>query len=262
MTALIAGKGDIVADVLNFYKNNLLVIAFENISEEKLKSYKNVIWFSKIDINKVIKFLKRKNINEVFFLGKFDQKLTFNNISLNFFTIKLLWSLKDKRPEKIFEKVKEIFKKNGISVIYPKEYIKYSLASEKDIIGKFSQKEYENARYGLKIAKFLATNDIGQTVVLKDKVVLALEAIEGTDETILRAARLTSVNGLMVCKAAREHQTWDFDIPTVGLKTLEIMKKVKANILVLEKDKILIVNKSSFKEFCKENKIKLLIMDV
>ncbi|HIC87528.1 MAG TPA: hypothetical protein EYP03_04840, partial [Aquificae bacterium] len=77
MIALIAGKGDIVIDVLNFYKNNLYVVAFKGISEEKLKNYENVTWFSKIDIYKVINFLKENNINKVFFLGKFDQKLTF-----------------------------------------------------------------------------------------------------------------------------------------------------------------------------------------
>ena len=262
MIALVAGKGDIVIDVLNFYKNNLYVVAFENISEEKLKNYKNVIWFSKIDIYKVIKFLKEKNINKVFFLGKFDQKLTFKNIAFNFSTIRLLLSLKDKRPEKIFEKIKNILKENGILVTYPQEYIKHALASEEDIIGKFSKKEYENAKYGHKIAKFLATNDIGQTVVLKDKVVLALEAIEGTDETILRAGKLVKTGGLMVCKAAREHQTWEFDIPAVGLKTLETMKKAKANTLVLEKNKVLIINKESFKRACKENKIKLLVLDI
>jgi len=261
MIALIAGKGDIVIDVLNFYKNNLYVVAFKGISEEKLKNYENVTWFSKIDIYKVINFLKENNINKVFFLGKFDQKLTFNNIPFNFSTIKLLLSLKDKRPEKIFEKIKNILKENGILVTYPQEYLKYSLASERDIIGNFSKKEYESARYGLKIAKFLATNDIGQTVVLKDKVVLALEAIEGTDETILRAGKLVKTDGLMVCKAAREHQTWEFDIPAVGLKTLETMKKAKANTLVLEKNKVLIINKDAFKKACKENKIKLLVLD-
>ncbi len=258
MEALIAGKGEIVTDILNFYKNDIFVIAFEGISEEKLKEFPNVIWLNKIDIKKVISILKKRNINKVFFIGKFDQRLTFNKIPLNFFTLKLLFSLKDKRPEKIFEKIKEILKKENIEVIYPKEYIENALVKKEDKIGNFNENELENARFGMEIAKFLASKDVGQTVVLKDKVVLAMEAIEGTDETILRASKLTKEDKLTVCKAARANQSLDFDIPTVGIKTLETMLKARANTLVLEKNKVLIVNKEKFKEFCKKHKIKLL----
>ena len=105
------------------------------------------------------------------------------------------------------------------------------------------------------IAKEIGKIDIGQSVVVKDKMILAAEAIEGTDKCIKRGARFARGKGAIVVKVAKPHQDQRFDIPAVGMNTLKVMKRHKANVLALEAGKTIIVEQEKMVQFANKHKI-------
>jgi DUF1009 family protein len=120
-----------------------------------------------------------------------------------------------------------------------------------------SQKEAEDIEFGWRLAKEMGRLDVGQTVVVKNKAVLAVEAIEGTDEAILRGGKLGSQDAVVV-KVAKPSQDMRFDVPTVGLMTLEAMIKVKANVLAFEAGKTIVLDRTQF--IAKADEYKLVVV--
>ena len=113
--------------------------------------------------------------------------------------------------------------------------------------------------FGFKIAKELGRLDIGQTVVVKNRAIMALEAIEGTDECIKRGGKLAN-GGAVVTKVSKPNQDNRFDVPTVGQKTLEVMAEVGATALAIEADKTLFVDRAGTVAFADENGITIVAM--
>ena len=152
------------------------------------------------------------------------------------------------------EKIIEILAKEGIEVVKQKDLLKEFIAKEGEIIGKLKKNEKEEIKFGFKIAKELGRLGIGQTVVIKRKSVIAVEAIEGTDKTILRAGEY--VKDFTVVKVKRPVQKDYMDLPVVGTKTLEVMKEAGGKILAIEAGETLIMGKD-FKEKAEEYGIKV-----
>ncbi|MDP1759365.1 MAG: LpxI family protein, partial [Thermodesulfovibrionales bacterium] len=113
---------------------------------------------------------------------------------------------------------------------------------------RLSENEWKDIAFGWKIAKEIGRLDIGQTVVVKDQAVMAVEAIEGTDEAILRGGKLAG-EGAVVVKVAKPKQDMRFDVPVVGMNTLKSMIEVNARVLAIEAGKsILLQRKKIIKE--------------
>jgi len=120
-----------------------------------------------------------------------------------------------------------------------------------------TKKEKEDIEFGWRIAKELGKLDIGQCVVVRRGTVLALEAMEGTDETIMRGGKLAREKAVVV-KVSKPNQDLRFDIPSVGLNTVETMAKVKASVLAVEADKTLMFDKSKMIELANRSGIAIL----
>jgi DUF1009 family protein len=105
-----------------------------------------------------------------------------------------------------------------------------------------SKAEEEDIQFGWKIAKEIAGLDIGQTVVVKQKAVVAIEAIEGTDQTILRGGRLGGP-GTVVVKVSKPHQDMRFDVPVIGLKTVDVLREIEAAVLAVEAGKTIFLDR-------------------
>jgi DUF1009 family protein len=121
---------------------------------------------------------------------------------------------------------------------------------------KLSENEMKDIEFGFKTAKAIAGLDIGQTVVVKDMSVLAVESVEGTDECIKRAFALGG-KGIMVCKVAKPKQDFRFDIPVIGLKTIETLKENKARAMVVEAHKTLILDMDEVVKKAKETGVSI-----
>jgi DUF1009 family protein len=122
-----------------------------------------------------------------------------------------------------------------------------------------SKRELKDIRFGVGIARKLASLDVGQTVAVKDKVILAAEAIDGTDETIKRAGILGDGN-IVVVKVARPHQDMRFDIPVIGINTIYSLKEARASCLALEKNKMLITNKDEIVKLADDAGIAIVVI--
>jgi UDP-2,3-diacylglucosamine hydrolase len=111
-----------------------------------------------------------------------------------------------------------------------------------------SGKEKEDISFGWQLAKDMGRLDIGQTVVVKNKAILAVEAIEGTDEAIKRGGKLGN-GDVTVVKVAKPTQDYRFDVPTIGVATLEVMVEAKAKTLAIEADRTILIDRSEFLEY-------------
>jgi len=197
-------------------------------------------------------------------LGKFEQRLSvvlFNSIfegfkSLflsshfkeNYEVYKLLRErAKNKQPSGLVESFIHYMEEKGFSFLSSKEIRNIAeplLVDEGILTGGFDTDYSEPYRY-FSIAKQIADLDIGQTITVKDGTVVAVEGVEGTNETIKRTCKLVG-EGFTVIKVARTEQDFRIDVPTVGLETLKLLKKCKVKNLILEAGKVFIVPKEEF----------------
>ena len=124
------------------------------------------------------------------------------------------------------------------------------------VLGKLkpTEEQMEDVNYGFWLAKEMGKVDVGQSVVIKDKMIMAVEAIEGTDMCIKRGAKLAK-SGAAVVKVAKPSQDKRFDIPAIGLRTLKTMKKYKANLIAVEANETIIVDQEKVIKFADENDI-------
>ncbi len=161
-------------------------------------------------------------------------------------------------PHKIFDEIIKYLEKDGVNFLDSTLYLKDDLA-EKGVmngLGLTSQAR-ENIEFGLdKISQFVEI-DIGQTLVVKNNAVVAIESLEGTDNTIKRGFRLAGPEAA-VFKFARSRQDLRFDVPVVGLSTLKLLRKIRAACLVLQKDRAIILDKAKFLDLSKKWKIPVL----
>jgi DUF1009 family protein len=119
-------------------------------------------------------------------------------------------------------------------------------------------RQWEDVRYGFQMAREMGRLDIGQTIAVKDGMVLAVEAIEGTDECLKRAGRLACRKGGVVVKVAKPEQDLRFDVPTVGLRTLRTMRSAGLKVLAFEADRTLVVDAEAMRQFADRYKMVLL----
>ncbi len=183
-------------------------------------------------LNKLMDFFHRHGIKDLVLLGKVDKShaLRFNLPDLQAFKI---WrSLKNREDNTLLTALLEELEKNGFTIRGPAEFLAEYLVQEKIYTKRApTSEEWEDIKYGFRIAKAIGGLDIGQCVVVKNKMTVAVEAMEGTDETILRAGRLRPHS--VVVKIAKPHQDPRVDLPVVGLKTVENLIKAKAKVLAL-----------------------------
>jgi UDP-2,3-diacylglucosamine hydrolase len=142
--------------------------------------------------------------------------------------------MKSFRDDELLRAVAAYFEKGGVRIVAPTDYVKQVLAKEGLLAGpKLKATEQRDVELGREVATSLGQADVGQTVVVKDGVVLAVEAVEGTDEAIRRGGRLGGP-GAVVVKRVKPGQDLRFDLPAAGPVTLEVMREVKARVLAVE----------------------------
>ena len=247
---LIAGSGNLP---IEFAKNvvsankPLEIFAIKKITDKSIQRYGKTHWLNFGEAQKLIDLMKDRKIKDVVMLGKIEHySLIFSLHKLDKRAKEFFSSLKDKRAKTILEAVLKELEKEGFNPIDPTPYLK-SLLMPKGLINHIEpeRKLVEDAIFGIEIAKKIADLDIGQTVVVKDKIVIAVEGLEGTDKCIIRGGELAG-EGSVVCKVARKDQDMRYDVPVIGLKTLKSIKKAKGKLLAVESGKLFILDRDRF----------------
>ena len=213
-------------------------------------------YISVAQLDAVFNYLKEKQIHQVTLIGKVTKELLFNAAVIpDARMLQLIMSLPDRSDDTIMMMFVRELAKSGIEVFDQTALIR-KLMPHRGVITKRepTDDERQDMEFGMRIAKELGRLDIGQTVVVKNRAVMALEAIEGTDACIMRGGKLAN-GGAVIAKVSKPNQDNRFDVPTVGYKTIETMVESGATALAIEADKTLLVEREKMVALAEEKDI-------
>lgn len=227
---------------------------FKSINS-KIKELENYVEFNIGNIGQIVKYLLINDIRKVIMLGKVEKKLIFENLILDKYGEQIMGIIPDKKDETLLFAIIGFLKLNKIKVL-PQNYLMKNFVFEDkcytDIIP--NEIDEKTIKIGIEAAKALSRVDAGQTVVCRDMSVIAIEGIEGTDETIKRAGFYSDSENIVV-KMSRPQQDMRVDIPTIGLNTLKIAYENNVKGIVAESGKMMFLNQEECIKFANENKI-------
>lgn len=235
---------------------NPVIIAVENEADERLGSlFPNVHWLTVGNIGRAVDIFKREGVEECLMIGRVDHRRIFENINFDKELYNVYSALKDHRANSLLEAFIKVFEETGLKFLDTTEYLKDYLAPE-GVIGKVQPEEKMKAdvRLGWEMAKQIGQLDIGQAVIVKDRAIVAVEAIEGTDELIKRSKKLCP-SGAILVKVAKPKQDFRFDMPVVGPQTIQNLVEVKAAVLAVEAGATIIINLPEMTRIADENGI-------
>ncbi|TGK05144.1 LpxI family protein [Leptospira langatensis] len=210
-------------------------------------------------IGGLLKACKANQVDRLLLLGKVKKEIIFKSLNFDLKAIALLARMVNRHDYSIFKTVAEDFEKEGINIISQKTYLKSLLLPE----GRYTKrsldkKQLDDVEFGMEYAEKIAHLDIGQAVVVVDKSVLAVEAVEGTDQTIRRGGQFAKKRKAVVCKSSKPSQDDRFDLPTVGAETLKTMSESNCDILALREGETIVVNPAEFISLAEKLKIHIL----
>ena len=193
----------------------------------------------------ILALIKEQNAKQVLFIGKVDKRNLLKKFKLDWYAIKMLATLATKSDTSIMNKIGQLLEEHGIQVIEQHTVLGGLFVPPGILTGTITPSMQETIDMGLDVANKMSACDVGQTVVLKDKMVLAVEAIEGTDACIKRGIELGK-QGVIVCKTANVNHNKKFDLPTIGSHTLATIKPGQIQAIAWKSNKTFIADKEAF----------------
>ena len=246
---LIAGNGRFPFLVLEAARSqgiDMAVIALrEEASPELEKAAKRLHWVSLGELSRALELLHRENVTHAVMAGQVKHNKIFSAIRPDWKLAKLLFSLPRKNTDSLIGAVARVLEGEGIRLVDSTAFLR-PLVPEAGVLTARAPNEHEAAdiAYGREIAWQIAALDLGQTVVVRDRACIAIEAMEGTDEAIERAARLAVGESLVVVKVAKPRQDMRFDVPVIGLATVESMKRGRVTALAIDAGRTLLFDRA------------------
>jgi DUF1009 family protein len=239
----------LVAEEIKKNGNRVICIALkEEANPELEKVCDKIYWLSVGKFQEIIDALKNENVKTVIMAGQVKHVTIYSVIGMDWRAIKVMGSLVNKKTDTILKTIADEFEKDGMHLIPSHTYLMSLLAPKGLISGKkLSLDENKDIEFGYKIAKGIASFDVGQTVVVKDRSVLAVESVEGTDECIKRAYKLGGENSIVI-KVAKPNQDFRFDVPVIGADTIDILKESKTRAMAIEAGVTLMLDKDEIIE--------------
>jgi UDP-2,3-diacylglucosamine hydrolase len=254
---LIAGNGKFPLLLLDAAKSRGAEVVVAAIKEEtapeiEQRGAKAVYWMSLGELSKLIDTFKKEGITQAIMAGQVKHKQIFSSIKPDWRLAKLLLSLGTRNTDSLIGAVAKVLADEGITLLSSTTYLEPLLARS-GVLSKRtpSEQERKNIEYGRGVARHLAQYDIGQTVVIAESACVAVEAMEGTDATVRRAGELmkslaepasTFSRALTVVKVAKPNQDMRFDVPVVGVSTIDAMKTAGATLLSVDAGKTLMID--------------------
>jgi UDP-2,3-diacylglucosamine hydrolase len=247
---LIAGNGRFPFLVLEGARSqgiDMAVIAIKEEADPQLAQLaQRVHWVSLGELSKTIDLLHQEGVGQAVMAGQVKHNKIFSSIRPDWKLAKLLLALPRKNTDALIGAVAKVLEEEGIQLVDSTLFLK-PLLPDAGVLSRRSPNDHEAAdiAYGLGVARHIAGMDIGQTVVISDQACVAVEAMEGTDETITRAARIASGKPLVVVKVSKPRQDMRFDVPVVGLPTIATMKAAGATALAVDAQRTLFFDRAT-----------------
>ncbi len=247
---LIAGNGRFPFLVLEGARSqgiDMAVIAIKEEADPDLgKLAQRLHWVSLGELSKTIDLLHQEGVTQAVMAGQVKHNKIFSAIRPDWKLAKVLFALPKKNTDSLIGAVAKVLEDEGIRLVDSTVFLKPLLPDAGVLTRrKPSQEEYADMAYGLSLARNIAAMDIGQTVVVSSQACIAVEAMEGTDETIARAARIAVGRPLVVVKVSKPKQDMRFDVPVVGLPTIATMKASGASALAIDAQRTLLFDREA-----------------
>jgi len=273
---LIAGWGRfpvVVAEALKQQSVRLCCVALKDHADPVLEGICDELqWTGVSKIGQAIRFFNRRGVREATMAGKvfkvrfFDQG-AWRRFFPDWRTARIFWShfvtaKRDRKDDTLLSAVVGAFEEDGIRIrpatdFAPELLVKFGKLTR---LGP-SHAQARDIDFGCQLAKEMGRLDVGQSVAVKDRACLAVEAIEGTDQCIRRAGQLCPAGGFTVVKLAKPQQDMRFDVPTIGLGTLDSMIAAGAKMLVVEAGRTVLIDEPKFIEHANRHKLIVVSLD-
>ena len=254
---LIAGNGRfpfLVLDAARSQGYEVIVAAIKEETFPEIESHgaQAVHWLSLGELSKLVETFQSEGVRRAIMAGQVKHKQIFSSIRPDWRLAKLLLSLGTRNTDSLLGAIAKVLADEGITLENSTSLLEPLLAKPGVLTKRAaSEQEKKNIEYGRAVARHLAQYDIGQTVVVAETACVAVEAMEGTDATIERAGQImaslesdpsTLSRGLTVIKIAKPNQDMRFDVPVIGVRTIEVMQKAGATCLALDAGKCLLLD--------------------
>jgi len=267
---IIAGWGRfpvVVAEAIRRRGGRTAILAIRDHADAALEPLADVVGEVGVaEIGHALEFFKTNGVQRVTMAGKIHKSKLFDRGAWrkhlpDWTGIKTFWPhfvsrRRDNRDDSLLGAIADVFDARGVALCPATEFAPELLAEEGVLAGRpLSTRLAADVAFGWTLAKELGRLDIGQTVVVKNQAPLALEAIEGTDECIRRAGKLCPSGGMTVVKVAKPQQDLRFDMPTVGIGTLESLRAAGARVLAIEAGRTILVDRHELASFASSHGI-------
>lgn len=251
---IIAGNGRfpfLVLDAARSLGREVVVIGIKeeadtDIEAAAAKANASVHWVSIGQLGTFLKILEDNQIRQAVMAGQVKHIKIFGGFVPDMTAMSLLGRLKGMNTDALIGAVADLMRERGVELINSAALLEPLLAGEGQLSARpVTESERKDLAFGYRMADTIAGLDIGQTIAVKHQAVVAVEAMEGTDETIARAGHLAG-DGVTIIKVAKPKQDMRFDVPIVGLATIQAMRRAGAKALSIDAGKTLIFDRDAF----------------
>ena len=243
--AIIAGNGRfpflVLEAAIERGVDPLVVAIKEEAFPELERNARQIEWLSLGEVARLLELLSERSINKVVLAGQVKHVQLYSSIKPDCVVERTLNGMERKNTDALIGAFVAMLEARGIQVVDSTLFLQPLLAAEGEMAGRAPDEgELADIAYGREIAKKIAGLDIGQTIVVADRACVAIEAMEGTDATIERAAGLSNGKRLVVVKVSKPQQDMRFDVPVVGIRTIRVMQRSKARVLAVDAGRTLL----------------------
>jgi len=235
----------------------IVAAAFTGETHPALEQHVDLVeWMRVGQLSRLLKFFREQKIHHAIMAGQIAPDNLFD-LRPDWKALLLLAQLKQRNAESIFAAIANELSKVGVDLLPATTFLEGSLAQAGLIAGpKLSRQEEQDVDFGWKIAKEIAGLDIGQTVIVKNGTIVAVEALEGTNDVIKRGGTLARKGAVMV-KVAKPNQDMRFDVPVVGVETIRVAASAKMRVIAVEAGKTLLLEKDTIVELANRSRISI-----
>lgn len=239
----------------------LVMAAFKDETRQEIAEHADACaWFRVGQLGKMIKFFKKEGATEAVMVGQIAPKNLFD-LRPDVRTMMLLARTKEKNAESLFGGIADELAKDGITLLPATTFLEDMMPGEGHVCGpSLREAAMEDARYGFNIAKETSRLDIGQSVVVRNGTVLAVEAFEGTNACIRRGGELGKGKDVILAKVSKPGQDFRFDVPVIGPDTVKNCAQSGVGVIAIEAGKTLMLGSEQVKDMCDEHKISVVAL--
>jgi len=258
---IIAGNGvypTILADAARKAGvKKIVAAAFTNETDPAIAEHVDLVeWLRVGQLSRLLAFFRDQKVHQAIMAGQIAPKNLFD-LRPDWKALLVLAKLKQRNAESIFSAIATELAKVDVTLMPATTFLEDQLAPAGLIVGpKLSRREEEDVDLGWKVAKEIAQLDIGQTVIVKNGTVLAVEAFEGTNDAIKRGGALAGKGAVMI-KVAKPNQDMRFDVPVIGVETVKVAAEAKLRLIAVEADKALLLDREAIIDLAEAGKISI-----